>query len=78
MKNKRLDVLQYIIIIKLQSFKQYNRICRYMNETELKVSKLANKYANFIYYKSNSRTKGEIWNIQYMVFVLVSSHLEKR
>lgn len=61
MKNKSLEhVLQYITIIKLQSLKQYNRIGRYMNGTELKVSKLANKYANFIYYKSNFRTKGEI------------------
>ena len=40
-------------------------------------SKLANKYTNLIYYKSNFKAKGEIQNIQRMVFGLVSSHLEK-
>lgn len=41
------------------------------------MGKLANKYANLIYYKSNFKAKGEVWNIQYMVFGLLSSHLEK-
>lgn len=42
-----------------------------------KVRKLANIYTSLIYYKSNFKAKGEIRNIQRMVFGLVSSHLEK-
>lgn len=47
------------LLSKLPFLKQKSRIYRSINGAGKKVSKLANKYENLIYYKSNVKAKEE-------------------